>query len=125
MVNIDIKKLVHICNFREDQKKKILDNLENLTSEAQIELWDLCLENLLWKMETEISRRFHEGVFKGANDKKDSNDYTRLEADVLLEFFTRAEMEIRADEIQSLQNVLKSHKKAKESSKNSQSKIVN
>jgi hypothetical protein len=108
-MDIDIKKLVQIAEFRPEDKKKILDNLNTLSPEGLLDLWDLCLENLSVRLEIEISKRFHEGVFAGVANKQDHNDYRDLERRVLLDFFAKAELEIRNEELSTVQNLLKNY----------------
>ncbi|KKR34101.1 MAG: hypothetical protein UT63_C0006G0019 [Candidatus Gottesmanbacteria bacterium GW2011_GWC2_39_8] len=112
-MDIDLKLLVRICDFSSEQKKIILANIDNLPSEGQLDLWELCLSNLQSKMEVEISKRFHEGVIKGIKEKKDNNDYTSLEQDVLLELLTKAGVEARHEEIEGVRNMLETYKKEK------------
>lgn len=112
-MNVDLKKLIRVCDFTTEQKKKFIDNLDSFSSEGRMEVWDLCLENLLWKVEIEVSKRFHEGVMNGIMKKHDNNDYTKLEKDVLLELFTLAEVEARDEEIILIHDVLKKYKDKK------------
>lgn len=113
MVGIDLKKLIRVCDFRDDQKKKFLENLDKMPAEGITKLWDLCLENLDWKLEIEVSRRLQVGVIKGIIDRKDNNDYSQLYKDVLLELFTKAEVEARDEEIILIHDVLKKYKDKK------------
>lgn len=114
-MNVDLKKLIRVCDFTSEQKKKFIDNLDSFSSEGRMEVWDLCLENLLWKVDIEVSRRFHEGVINSVINKKDNNDYSKLEKDVLLELFTKAEVEARDEEIIMIHDVLNKYKEKKKS----------
>lgn len=122
-MDIDLRKLVRISDFAEEDKKKIIDGFDTLSAEALLELWNLCLENLQWKVDLEFSKRFYHGIVQGVKNQKDTNNYTKLEKDILLELFTRAEMEIRQEEIAALDDVLKKHKKNKQASHKNQSTI--
>lgn len=122
-MDIDLRKLVRISDFAEEDKKKIIDGFDALSAEALMELWNLCLENLQWKVDIEFSKRFYQGIAQGVKNQKDTNNYTKLEKDILLELFTRAEMEIRQEEIAALDEVLKKHKKNKQASHKNQSTI--
>ncbi len=64
-MDIDLKKLVRVSDFKPEDKKAILDNFDTLSGEAILELWQLCLENLQWKLEVEFSNRFHDKAFAG------------------------------------------------------------
>lgn len=109
-MKIDIRNLVKISSFKPEDKKKILENMQTLTPEALLDLWDLCLENLAWKVDIELSKRFHEGVFQGVINKEDHNDYTQLEKRILLDLFAQAELETRDEEISAVQNLIKTYK---------------
>ncbi|OGG22546.1 hypothetical protein A3D03_00180 [Candidatus Gottesmanbacteria bacterium RIFCSPHIGHO2_02_FULL_40_13] len=112
-MNVDLKKLIRVCDFTPEQKKKFIDNLDSFPPEGRLEVWDLCLENLLWKVEIEVSKRFHEGVLNGVIKKQDNNDYSKLEKDVLLDLFTKAEVDARDEEIILIHDVLKKYKDKK------------
>lgn len=110
MMNIDLKKLVRASDFKPEDKKNILENFDKLSPEAVIDLWQICLENLQWKLEIEFSKRFHESVFKGVIEGKDNTNYQQLEKDILLEIFTKAEVEVRHEEIETVRKTLQNLK---------------
>lgn len=105
-MDIDLKKLVRISDFKPEDKKAILDNFDKLSSDAIMELWQLCLENLQWKLEIEFSKKFHDKVFTGAAGQKDTYNYKDLEKEILLDIFTKAEVEARDEEIESVRKKL-------------------
>ena len=110
---LDLKTLVRISDFKPETKKTILDGFDKLPPDGILELWDLCLDNLQWKMESEIEKRINEGIIKGVIEKKDNTDYANIEKEVLLELLTRAGVDARHEEIEGVRNMLETYKKEK------------
>lgn len=109
-MNIDLKKLIRVSDFHPEDKKRILEGFDTLPPQGILELWQLCLENLQWKVEIEFSKRFHESVLNGVTGKNDQTNYKDLEKEILLEIFTHAEVDAREDEIEQVRNMLQSIK---------------
>lgn len=124
-MNIDLKTFIKLSDFAQEDKKKILDAYDTLTGEEMLKLWEVCLDNLLWKFEITFSKKFHEMVYKGIQMEKDTQDYENLEREVLAEILRKADLEGAIERIEKLRAMLKNYQSGKTATNQASTKLTN
>ncbi len=106
-MNFDLQTLVRVSDFREEDKKRILEIFDTLTPQEMLKLWDVCLDNLSWKFNIEFTKRLQTMTTQGTQMEKDTQDYKRLENQVLTDIFSQAEVEASTEKIEDVRNLIK------------------